>query len=125
MVAGKNPKKYIYNINIYLRILTDLSPYAPCPISAYIYEGTRIEKDRRGREWAIKRHYVSHHQNELNMTRTDFYLQACIAFAGNNKVLAEKLTAAQCIEIITALAEAVTLKVEESADFDPEFQRGY
>ena len=45
------------------------------------------------------------------MTRTEFYLKACIAFAGNNKVLAEKLTAAQCIENITALAEALLTMV--------------
>jgi hypothetical protein len=55
------------------------------------------------------------------MTKTDFFLQACIAFARNNKVLAENLSVAQCINNITALAEALTLKVEESADFDPEF----
>ena len=55
------------------------------------------------------------------MTRTDFYIKACIAFAGNNKILADNLTAAQCINNITALAEALTLKVEESATFDPEF----
>lgn len=59
------------------------------------------------------------------MTRTDFFIKACIAFAGNNKVLQENLTATQCIDNITAFAEALTLKVEESADFDPEFQRGY
>ena len=28
------------------------------------------------------------------MTRTEFYLKACIAFAGNNKVLAEKFSVA-------------------------------
>ena len=55
------------------------------------------------------------------MTRTDFYLQVCIAFASNDKVLADNLTATQCINNITGLAEALTLKVSESADFDPEY----
>ena len=59
------------------------------------------------------------------MTRTDFFIQACIAFASNDKVLTENLTAAQCINNITGLAEALTLKVEESADFDPEFMPYY
>lgn len=52
------------NIYLYIRILTDLCPYAPCPISAYIYEGTRIEKDRRGFIWAIKRNFLLQHQIE-------------------------------------------------------------
>lgn len=55
------------------------------------------------------------------MTRTEFYLKACIAFAGNNKLMADNLTAAQYINNITGLAEALTLKVEESADFEPEY----
>ena len=37
------------------------------------------------------------------------------------KLMADDLTAAQCINNITGLAEALTLKVEESADFDPEY----
>lgn len=56
------------------------------------------------------------------MKRKDFYLKACIAFAGNNKVLSDNLTAAECINNIVGLAEALTLKVEESADFDPDDQ---
>ena len=56
------------------------------------------------------------------MTRTEFYLKACIAFATNGRTLPDSLTAAQCIENITNLAEALTLKVEESADFEPEYQ---
>lgn len=56
------------------------------------------------------------------MTRTDFYIKACLVFAGNEKMLPDSLTIAQCIENITNLAEALTLKVEESADFEPEYQ---
>ncbi len=56
------------------------------------------------------------------MTRTEFYQKACIAFATNTKVLPDSLTIAQCIENIASLAEALTLKVEESAVFDPEYQ---
>lgn len=55
------------------------------------------------------------------MTRTEFYLKACLAFASNDKVLSENLTAAECINNVTGLAEALTLKVEETADFDIEF----
>ena len=83
--------------------------------------GRGTEKDRRGSKWAIKRHYVSHHQNELNMTRTEFYLKACIAFATNSKVIRDNLTAEQHVSNIHYLAEQLTAKVSESADFDPEY----
>ena len=56
------------------------------------------------------------------MTRTEFYQKACIAFATNTKVLPDSLTVTQCIENIVNLAEVLTLKVEESTDFDPEYQ---
>ena len=55
------------------------------------------------------------------MTRTEYYLKATLALASNSKVIRDNLTAAQCINNITGLAEALTLKVEESADFEPEY----
>ena len=56
------------------------------------------------------------------MTRTDFYMKACISFATNSKVIRENLTAEQNVSNIHYLAEALTSKVEESADFDPEYK---
>lgn len=54
------------------------------------------------------------------MTRKEFYLKACLAFAGNEKMLPDSLTISQCIENIANLAELLTLKVEESEPFEPE-----
>lgn len=56
------------------------------------------------------------------MTRTEFYLQACIAFATNSKVIRDNLTPEQHVSNIHYLAEMLTEKVAESADFDPEYQ---
>ena len=56
------------------------------------------------------------------MTRTDFYLKACISFATNSKVIRENLTAELNVSNTHYLAEALTSKVEESADFDPEYK---
>ena len=56
------------------------------------------------------------------MTRTDFYLRACIAFATNSKVIRDNLSAEQHVSNIHYLAEKLTTKVEESADFDPEYK---
>ena len=55
------------------------------------------------------------------MTRTEFYLKACIAFATNIKVIRDNLTAEQHVSNIHYLAEQLTAKVSESADFAPEY----
>ena len=47
-------------------------------------------------------------------------MKACISFATNSKVIRENLTADQNVSNIHYLSEALTSKVEESADFDPE-----
>ena len=56
------------------------------------------------------------------MTRTEFYLKACIAFATNSKVIRDNLTAEQHVSNIHYLAEQLTNKVAEKAEFDLEFQ---
>ena len=55
------------------------------------------------------------------MTRTEFYLNACIAFASNEKVIRDNLTVEQHVSNINYLAEELTSKVSESVDFDPEY----
>ena len=59
---------------------------------------------------------------ELNMTRTEFYIKACIAFANNGAIVKENFSTDYCVNLITNLAEKLTDKVAESADFDPEYQ---
>ena len=55
------------------------------------------------------------------MTRTEFYLKACIAFATNGNVIRDNLTVEQHVRNIHYLAEKLTAKVSESADFEPEY----
>lgn len=55
------------------------------------------------------------------MTRTDFYLKACIAFATNGNVIRDNLSVDQHVNNIHYLAEKLTAKVSESAAFDPEY----
>ncbi len=54
------------------------------------------------------------------MTKKDFFQKACLAFATNTKVLSDPLTADQCLNNITGLAEGLTDKVESIFNFDPE-----
>jgi hypothetical protein len=56
------------------------------------------------------------------MTRTEFYIKTCIAFASNGAIVKENYSTDYCINLITSLAEKLTEKVAESADFDPEYQ---
>ena len=55
------------------------------------------------------------------MTRTEFYLKACIAFATNDKVIRDNLTVEQHVSNIHYLAEELTSKVSEYVDVDPEY----
>ena len=55
------------------------------------------------------------------MTRTGFYLNACIAFAHNSGLIQEGFSDDYCVKLITGLAEKLTEKVGENADFEPEF----
>ena len=55
------------------------------------------------------------------MTRTEFYQKTCIAFASNGAIVKENFSTDYCINLITSLAEKLTEKVAESADFDPEY----
>lgn len=54
------------------------------------------------------------------MTRSEFVQQAVIALASNPKMIADSLTIDQCINNIIAIAEGLTLKVEENSSFDYE-----
>lgn len=56
------------------------------------------------------------------MTRTEYYLKATLALASNSKVIRDNLTPEQHVSNIHYLAEMLTSKVAESADFDPEYQ---
>jgi hypothetical protein len=56
------------------------------------------------------------------MTRTEFLHQAAIVFASNSALAKEEFTTEHCTNIICDLAEKLTNKVAEKADFDPEYQ---
>ena len=58
---------------------------------------------------------------QIEMTRTNFYLNACIAFAHNSGLIQEGFSDDYCVKLITGLAEKLTEKVGENADFEPEF----
>ena len=69
---------------------------------------------------AIKQSIYKSFKQKIKMTRTEFYHKAAIAFASNAKMLPESLTISQWLDNIANLAEALTLRVEETAAFDPE-----
>ena len=100
----------------------DFCPYALCPISPCKYKGRGIEKDRQGNREAKKQTYYKPFKY-IHMTRTEFFLKACIAFATNSKLIRDNLTTDQHVSNIHYFAKKLTAKVEESADFDPEHKQ--
>lgn len=56
------------------------------------------------------------------MTRTEFFHNVAIAFANNCSLAKENFSTEYCTTIICSLAEQLTDKVAQKAEFDPEYR---